>query len=155
MLYPGPVYKGIPLDTLYGENRGVQEIKGFPHYAPNVLSMPSAMMIHKEYLDSAMDCDRNYQVEERGEGIEKILPVSAVLEQLSEKLTGNTVFTVKSAELTYICPMPDLGEGTAVNPTEYDYYPAWKIGLSNPNDTTIQNYSINAVTGELLAYLKS
>ena len=154
MLYPGPVYKGIPLDTLYGENSGVQEIKGFPHYAPNVLSMPSAMMIHKEYLDSAMDCDRNYQVEERGEGIEKILPVSAVLEQLSEKLTGNTVFTVKSAELTYICPMPNL-EGVALNPTEYDYSPAWTIGLSNPNDTMIQSYSVNAVTGEVMAYWES
>lgn len=148
-LYARGMYNEIPFDTFNQRSSGVNELKDFE--VPEIsAAFSEAMMVEKGRLDCTTECDRVCKIEKRGEAITVLLPLTAVLEKLSEALTEKSTFQVKSIDFAY------CGDSAEENDSDNDYSrrytPFWKITLQNEKDKSILNFYTNILTGEIRGY---
>lgn len=148
-LYARRIYNGIPFDAFNQRNSAWAELENFEVPEMKVW-FSEAMMIEKDRLDCTTECDRVCKVEERGEPITEVLPLTEVLGKLSEVLTEGSSFQVKSIDFTYCSDPTDEDEFETIFSGRFT--PCWKITLQNEKDKSVMNFYINILTGEIRGY---
>lgn len=148
-LYARSVYNGIPFDVFNERNSSRTELKDFEMPEMNI-AFSEAMMVEKGRLDCTTECDRVCKVEERGDKITEMLPLTEVLGKLSEALTEETIFQVKSIDFVYCSDPSEEDEHETI--VSVRYTPFWKITLQNEKDKSIMNFYTNILTGEIRGY---
>ena len=153
--YMRRVYDGIPFDSMSeGENKWgpVQDI---PYYDNLRIDLANAMVVEAGGVDCSVDISRCVSVQ-KGDAVAEVIPLSKVMKQLSDMLTGGTTFQVRSAEMIYGIPFDiednevytSVLEGRPVA-GEQHYIPLWKISLINDKDNEGYCYYFDVVSGEV------
>ncbi|MCH5197034.1 MAG: hypothetical protein J1F28_09975 [Oscillospiraceae bacterium] len=132
-----PAYKNIPLEyggeyISYNNNDNYFTING------------QALMIKKNDIDVALHFNPPV-IEEVGEPIKELVSLESAADIVSEKLSQEVMFDVRSVEMIYR-GKTDLETNTAL------LNPSWKFTLFNSNDGRFYNVYIDAVSGECSYY---
>lgn len=111
----------------------------------------AAFMVETDSIDFWAGCEGDAQITHIGDAITEILPVSRAVEIAGEKLTSAITFEVQKVELIY---QGEYTQNQVDAPQRYDTAyrfckPVWKLTAYNPNDSTIYNVYVDAVSGEV------
>ena len=150
------VYDGIPFDVLSEGKSQWGPIQDVPYYDTLRIDLANAMVIDSEGVDCSVDISRCASVQ-KGEAVTEVVPLSKVMRQLSDTLTGGTTFQVQSAEMIYGLPFEETADNTVYeNEIEgrpvagvQHYIPLWKITLVNDLDQEGYCYYFDAASGEM------
>lgn len=131
MLYRNK-YNGIPFDAIRSGACSNDVVnRGF--------SSGSCIVANKDNIEFRTGVYSNEIETKEGEVINKIIPLDNIIKKVSNELTDETLFTIKSIDLIYSLEGDGTGEAT----------PVWKITASNPNDNTTLFIYCDILTGEI------
>ena len=80
-----------------------------------------------------------------GEKITKIIPVDEALKILSEGIGENSIYNIKSVEMSYLQMVEFVGDEEKRN-----YTPKWRIVATNNNDDTEITFFVDIQTGDVI-----
>ncbi|RZS94501.1 hypothetical protein [Cuneatibacter caecimuris] len=149
-IYARETYNGIAFNTTPKDIiRYTDVIKlangKFPPLANFTFAFGNAMIIKRNEIESYADCNRLIQTNEVGDPITRIIPISKIVEELSNILTDNITIDILSIELIYI------KESVKNDYSKNIAYPMWKIYTLSNTDQKCYDFYISPITGELWA----